>query len=447
MNDRVPPLSLAPNLVALRDRALAEDSLNGLTFVMANDLYPLLRFRQAVVAGYSGQKLSTLCISGLAKPAEDSPYLLWLQSALAWIHTRLNGTLEPIWLARTDAHLPPHLAEGWQEWWPTGAWCVPLAKTGQPALGVLVFLLDAPPDERLQAALNGVWATWAYCWSALQKRRTTRFWQPSRRHAALAVCGAAALLCVPIRQTALAPAEVVSLDAQIISAPIDGVIATMQVRPNEAVVLGTPLFRLDDTTLRSRADVLAKEVAVADAELGTTSQRAFDHSQSMGELSLLKGRALQRRAELAAVEAQLKRTAVLAPRPGVAIYSDPNDWLGKPVVTGERIMHLADPAKPAMRIQLAVNDAITLAPGAEVKLFLSAFPLSPLTGHITETSYQAKVTDDGIAAYRLMATIDGPTENARLGLHGTAKLYGERVLLGYYLFRRPLSALRAWSGL
>jgi hypothetical protein len=210
--------------------------------------------------------------------------------------------------------------------------------------------------------------------------------------------------------------------------------------------LGTPLFRLDDTTLRSRADVLAKEVAVADAELGTTSQRAFDHSQSMGELSLLKGRALQRRAELAAVEAQLKRTAVLAPRPGVAIYSDPNDWLGKPVVTGERIMHLADPAKPAMRIQLAVNDAITLAPGAEVKLFLSAFPLSPLTGHITETSYQAKVTDDGIAAYRLMATIDGPTDNARLGLHGTAKLYGERVLLGYYLFRRPLSALRAWSG-
>lgn len=31
--------------------------------------------------------------------------------------------------------------------------------------------------------------------------------------------------------------------------------------------------------------------------------------------------------------------------------------------------------------------------------------------------------------------------------HGTAKLYGERVLLGYYLFRRPLSAVRAWSGL
>lgn len=447
MNDRIAPLTATPDLLALRDRALAETSVNGLAFVMANDLYPLLHFRQAIVAAYAGQRLNTLCISGLAKPTEDSPYLIWLQSMLNWLRPRLDSAREPVWLARAELALPDALAEGWQDWWPTGVWCVPLVKGDQPPLGLLVFQLDAAPDARLQQALAGVWATWAYCWAALQKRHKSRFWQPRRRHAALAAVAVAALLCIPIRQTALAPAEVVSLDAQIISAPIDGVVAAMQVRPHEVVAANAPLFRLDDTTLRSRAEVLAKEVAVADAELGTTSQRAFDHSQSMSELTLLKGRALQRRAELAAVEAQLKRTQVLAPRAGVAIYSDPNDWLGKPVVTGERIMQLADPAQPAMRIQLAVSDAITLAPGAEVKLFLSAFPLSPLSGRIKETSYQAKVTDDGIAAYRLLATIEGPTENARLGLHGTAKLYGERVSLGYYLFRRPLSALRAWSGL
>jgi multidrug resistance efflux pump len=141
------------------------------------------------------------------------------------------------------------------------------------------------------------------------------------------------------------------------------------VRPNQPIAAGTALLSLDETTLRSRSEVLGKEVAVADAELLAASQRAFDNPQSKNELTLLEGRAQQRRAELAAVQAQLQRTQVLAPRPGVAVFSDPNDWLGKPVVTGERIMQVADPAQPAMQIQLAVADAIALEPGAEVACF------------------------------------------------------------------------------
>ena len=175
--------------------------------------------------------------------------------------------------------------------------------------------------------------------------------------------------------------------------------------------------------------------------------RAFDNPQSRRELTLLSGRAQQKRAELNGVQLQLGRSQVLAPAAGVAVFSDANDWLGKPVVTGERIMQLADPARPAMRIQLPVADAIALEPGAEVALFLTAYPLQPLRGKILETSYQAQTNAEGVVAYRLLASIEEAPDHARLGLHGTAKLYGERVLLGYYLLRRPLAALRAWSGL
>ncbi|MNF61413.1 multidrug resistance protein MdtN [compost metagenome] len=255
------------------------------------------------------------------------------------------------------------------------------------------------------------------------------------------------MLLIPIRQSALAPAEVVSRTSLVISSPLAGVIEQMAVRPNQAVAAGAPLFRLDETTLRNRAEVLTQEVAVADAELLAASQRAFDNPQSRRELTLLTGRAQQKRAELAGVELQLSRSQVTAPRDGVAVFSDANDWLGKPVVTGERIMQLADPHQPAMRILLPVADAIALEPGADVTLFLSAYPLDPLRGKILETSYQAQPGADGVVAYRLLATIESPPSHARLGLHGTAKLYGERVLLGYYLLRRPLAALRAWSGL
>ncbi|MEK1908247.1 MAG: HlyD family efflux transporter periplasmic adaptor subunit [Pseudomonas sp.] len=445
MHERTPHPQLLLSLANLRDRALAADTLNALAFSMANDLHPLLHFHQALVLAQRGDDLELLCISGLAKPTEDSPYLVWLRQAGRWIGSQV-GTAQPTWLSRTASTPPEEIAEGWLEWWTEGIWCVPLHDRHNKRLGLLLFQLEAEPAEPLPGLLQGLWQTWAYCWSALTQERRLFGWRPSRKQLLLTLGLLALLLLVPVQQSVLAPAEVVSRQAQIISSPIDGVIASIHVRPNQQVEAGTPLLSMDETSLRSRADVLAKEVAVADAELIAASQRAFDNAQSKGELTLLNGRAQQRRAELAAVQAQLERTQVLAPRGGVVVFGDPNDWLGKPVATGERIMLVADPEQPAMRIRLPIADAIALEPGAPVTLFLTAYPLSPLKGEVLETSYQAKPGDDGVPAYRLLASIEGHPEHARLGLYGTAKLHGERVPLGYYLLRRPLAAARAWSG-
>jgi Barrel-sandwich domain of CusB or HlyD membrane-fusion len=448
MNESLPHPQLLLFLDALRDRAIAADSLNSLAFSMANDLHSLLNFRQALVFAEQGKRFELLCVSGLAKPTEDSPYLVWLQRASRWIGAQL-GDGEPRWLARKAVDPPADIADGWAEWWPAGLWCVPIHEPDGKRLGLLVLLLDEPPSNAMAPTLRGVVRTWGYCWSALLRQRRTLGWRPTRRQTVSAALVVAILLFIPVPQTVLAPAEIVSSDARIISSPIDGVIERMAVRPNQPVSAGTLLFTLNETSLRSRVEVLTKQVAVADAELMAASQRAFDNPQSKNELTVLGGVAEQRRAELAAVTAQLQRTQVFAPEAGVAVFSDPNDWLGKPVVTGERILQLADPAKPAMLIQLPVADAIALEPGAQVTLYLTAYPLAPLHGRILETSYQAKASEDGVVAYRLLASIDtdGKREQARLGLHGTAKLYGKKVSLAYYLLRRPLATLRAWTGL
>ncbi|SAL67970.1 efflux RND transporter periplasmic adaptor subunit [Caballeronia humi] len=446
MNQPLPHPQLLLFLDALRDRALAADSLNALAFSMANDSHSLLNFRQALVFADHGKRFELLCISGLAKPTEDSPYLVWLQRASRWVASQLTGN-EPQWIARSEVEPPPDIADGWAEWWPAGVWCVPMHDAGGRRLGLLLVLLDERPAETLPPMMQGVIKTWAYCWDALQRRRRRLVWRPTRRQTIGALALVAMLLFVPVRQTVLAPAEIVSRDARIVSSPIDGVIERMAVRPNQAVSVGTLLFTLDETSLKSRVEVLSKQVAVADAELMAASQRAFDNPQSKNELTVLGSVAEQRRAELAAVRAQLGRTQVYSPEAGVAVFSDPNDWIGKPVVTGERILQLADPAKPAMLIQLAVADAIALEPGADVTLYLTAYPLAPLHGKIIETSYQAKASEDGIVAYRLLASVDGERTQARLGLHGTAKLYGKEVSLAYYLLRRPLATVRAWTGL
>jgi len=446
MSEPLPHPQLLLAIAALRDRALAADSLNALAFSIANDPYALLQYHQALVFQQQGQHLELLCVSGLGRPTEDSPYLVWLQRAVRWVAAQLEDD-KPRWLARDAVSPPADIEEDWAEWWPTGLWCIPLHDREGQRLGLVVLLLDQPPAPALEPLFDGLWRTWAHCWAGFARQRRLTRWRPSKRQLLLALAIGLALLLVPVRQTALAPAEIVSREAMIISSPIDGVIERMQVRPNQPVDKDTLLFSLDETTLRSRAEVLGKELAVADAELAAASQRAFDNPQSKSELTLLNGRVQQRRAELAAVRAQLQRTQVRSPRAGVAVYSDPNDWLGKPVSTGERILLVAEPRQPAMLIQLPVADAIALEPGAEVTLFLTAYPLTPLKGKVLETSYQARANEEGVVAYRLLASIDGQPEHARLGLHGTARLYGERVVLGYYLLRRPFAALRAWSGL
>lgn len=52
----------------------------------------------------------------------------------------------------------------------------------------------------------------------------------------------------------------------------------------------------------------------------------------------------------------------------------------------------------------------------------------------------------GVLGYRLKAALAAGTAPPRIGLRGTAKIYGDRVALIYYLLRRPLAAARQFFG-
>ena len=82
-----------------------------------------------------------------------------------------------------------------------------------------------------------------------------------------------------------------------------------------------------------------------------------------------------------------------------------------------------------------------------MRLFLHTDPLCPRSGRLIEASYQATLSPESVASYKLRARFEEGTELPRIGLRGTARISGEWVLLGYYLFRRPLAHLREWSGL
>jgi pyruvate/2-oxoglutarate dehydrogenase complex dihydrolipoamide acyltransferase (E2) component len=239
---------------------------------------------------------------------------------------------------------------------------------------------------------------------------------------------------------------VVAFQPTIVRAPFEGVVDHFEVQPNEQVEAGQVLLTLDPRAIENKLEVANKALAVAEAEYRQAAQQAVFDDKSRALLAVLKGRAEQRRADVTYNQSLLDRVKVTATRSGLALFDDPNTWIGKPVAIGERLIEIADPAQPEIEIWLPVADAITLSPGADVDFFLNIAPESPLRATLRQASYEASQSPGGLLGYRLKAKLSDPAHPPRIGLKGTAKVFGERVSLFYYLLRRPLAAARQFVG-
>lgn len=388
-------------------------------------------------------------VSGLVSAIEDTPFTLWARQVGAHLDRLDAGANQPRTLT-ADA-LTAALRDGWSEWWPLHALYQPLVTPAGRRLGVVVYVRDEPwqeDDIELMRLLHG---HYAHCLASFQQARPSiaERWRSLRRAPwRLALLGvlAAALAFIPVRLSVLAPAEIIALQSEVVTAPMEGVVRGVHVPPNQPVTQGQLLFSLDDTTLRNRLDITQEALAVARADALAGEQKSFDNPQSKAELSKLRAQVREKEAEVAYIEDLLSRIHVLASHPGVLIYGDPNDWLGKPVVTGERMAQLADPDALGVLIWVPVDDAIALQPGATIRVYLQVSPLNALDASLIQTSYQATLSPGGIASYRIRGRLDAATP-VHIGLRGVAKLYGDSQPLIYWIMRRPLGTLRQWIGL
>ena len=444
------PLTADPQALAallhLERRALSAATLPSLGFIVANETVALVAYRQAAVFNLAANgRYRLMTASGLVSVAEDSPFTVWLSRFAQTFRTdagcyRLNFT-----------EAPPEFADGWEEWLTDHLLVAPLQGPEGQQTGLVLYAREAPWQDHELAWLGRLQVTYGYCfWSLSPNQRglTKTVGQALRgRFSKWLLLTLLAALFIPVRMSALAPAEVVALNSMVVAAPMDGVIGAIYVQPNSQVKKGEVLFALDDTSLVSRREVALKALSIAAAEALVAEQRAFDDLKSKADLAAAVGRVREKEAEVAAAEALLARVTVSAESDGVAVFSDPNDWLGRPVQTGERVMQLADPRDAGVLVWLPVADALNLEPGAPIRLFLHTRPLSPLSAQLFQTSYQAVLSPEGVSAYRLRGRFDKGVDQPRIGLGGTARVSGGWTVLGYYLLRRPIAAVRGWTGL
>ncbi|MBF0126219.1 MAG: HlyD family efflux transporter periplasmic adaptor subunit [Magnetococcales bacterium] len=436
-------------LLNLQNRLCSATTREGFHFTVVNEIFYLVNYRQAVLwrAGASRGKGRVEALSGVPLLDRDVPFAQWcarLMTHLETLDLRQPALLKP-------EELPAPFPKTWAEWLPEHALWLPVALPGEaPLLGGVLFARETPWSEGEILMLTQLGLTMAPVWWGLHARRAP--WQRLREKGArksrlLLLLGLLGLSLLPVRQSVLAPAEVTPLNPVVVRAPIDGVVERFHVTPNQGVVAGQPLLSLDAKKLDNRLIVTRNELDVARAEYRQAVQTALRNPRDSTRIALLKGRVEQKTADLEFIRQQLEQVKIVASRDGVAVFSDENDWLGRPVTLGERIMMLADPTRVELEIHLPIADAISLAPGAPVALYPAASPGQPLHAKLRYSSYRADIQPDGVLAYRLKADFSADTSLPGLGLRGFARIYGAEVTLFHYLARRPLAMGRRMVGL
>jgi len=431
-------------LVQLERRARAAATAEELGFVAVNETVALVPYRQGALWRAAGARGRVAALSGLSAPDRNAPFLGWLERALARVE-RAGRADEAHAFAAAD--LPADLAASWSDWLPAHALWLPLASRGRRT-GALVLARAEPWTDAERSVLSLAAEAYGHALGALERPGRAGVRPPARRRAAAAAVLAALVGAgfLPVRESVLAPAEVIPRDPAAVRAPLDGVVERVHVRPNEPVEEGRLLLTLDPRRLENRLEVARVAAEVAEAELRQAMQLAVGDPGARASVPVLQGRLEQQRAEVAYVEDLLRRVEVRAPADGVAVFDDADEWVGRPVTLGERILLVADPGSTALEIRLPAAEAIRLDPGAEVEFFLNVAPEAPVPARLVFASYAARPGPDGVPAHRLEAEFADDGRELRIGLGGTAKVYGERVSLAYYVFRRPLAALRRWVG-
>ncbi|MEN0087316.1 MAG: HlyD family efflux transporter periplasmic adaptor subunit [Pseudomonadota bacterium] len=415
----------------------------------------LLGYRQSIVlmAGRGGF-LKVEAVTSLASIDRSSPLIRWVETLANRAATETDGLTSDIFQlpAYCDPTDPDTQSFPFKHFRFVPI-IAPRPGGAKEQIGIWLCARETPWNAGDMAVAERLAGTYAHAIGALQPARkglSARSGQSSRkawwaiRSLSLVVLLLGAFMPVPL--STLAPVEVSASSAQIVAAGMEGIISEVLVDPGDKVAKGDVLVRLDEVDLVNRLDVAERNIEVTQAKLWRANQAAFGSPEAKRELAVARSELRVAQAERQALVAERERAVVRAPAAGLAIFKDKRDLVGKPVGTGERLMQVADPANPDFTIDLPVADIMLLKVGTPVRVFLDSDPLRAVEAQLTRTSYHARPTAEGVLAYRLSATPRNPEEPLRVGARGSAKLIGDDVPLYFYLLRRPIAAVRQWTG-
>lgn len=170
---------------------------------------------------------------------------------------------------------------------------------------------------------------------------------------ALCVLAAVVLLgslTLNMRWQIVAPADLLSHERRLVTAPQAGFVADIQVAAGDRVSAGQVLARLDRREMELEASSRDSEVVMAEAEF-----RAAMASYDAQATGIARARLAQARARREGVEQRLARTDLVSPIMGLVIAADPTRTSGMAVSRGETLFEIAPSAD--FEVHVLVDEA------------------------------------------------------------------------------------------
>jgi len=436
-------------LVILQNRAHEVETPQEFAIFVTNESHELSSFFQSICWHKNTLNvLEVMAVSGVSSIDSNAIIVRFMVKLIKTILTMENADKAKV-ISQKD--VSGNLRKDWIEMMPPHCQWLPFTKDGRTEAGMLVFY-EEPVNRKRQTLFGPLTTTYSHVWYGLpeNRKKTKGFLGRLTRSSAVKwgiFIFILLILAIPVRESALAPGQVVATKPSIVGSSVTGVIKQIHVQPNDLVSKGDLLVSLDATEAVSSLEISEKELESAQTEYLIASQRAFSSEDAKAEVALLKSRTDTAELKVDQAKTLLERTRIYAARDGIAIYTDEYEFLGQRVDVGQRIMLLADVNAIELNIEMPVGDTIDFRIDDEVSFFLNTDPARPVSAFLRQTSYEPRTEESGEYVFLLKARFEDEDFKGRIGWAGTAKVYSsDRVTLFMYIFRRPIASVRRFFG-
>ncbi len=444
-------------LQSLTIEFMSAENLTQLIFRILNRTISLCEYRRAVLFRLSGKRVKFIAVSGKATvdrysetvekwnllasaiDKREKPQLLsagWAEkngtySQEGWnFIAKHTGGLAVYWLPLLPWGRPRYGI--WFERWGNGTW-------QQEDLNILnlVGLSAKAAFERLEPDSR---------WRRLREQLLTKY-----RLSLLFIILLTVVLCWRIPLRVVAPCEIMAKTPFVVTAPLAGVISQVVVKSGEAVSENDLLFTYDDRVVREELNIARQQMKILETGIRITKINALSSQDARAELEIMKYKLKQEKIRLRMAEYRSSKLNVKAETPGIVItIGNPDEWRGRPVEIGEKVLVITDPADISLRLWISEADNVRFDKDAPVKILLNSMPDESFLARLQYVAQSVTLSSEGIPSVMAEGDFTGLEKEKlkllRIGLKGNAIIYGEKVSVAYWLLRKPWTSLRRIIG-
>lgn len=427
-------------------RAIRAQSSKNLFFAFVNDPVRLFHYDRATLWSLKKKTPKLIAVSGHDSFPKATPFSTKFATFIQQIPNLTQAQRVNVELNDLDLKIPGSR--------PALFW-LPFTADGEAHVGLLIEYWQSdkqqlPTEEMLKLVSTTLLSAYANLFAKIESGYSflNRWGVERKKLFSYLLLGILVLLVairVPLR--IVAPAEVVPNDPLLITAPLEGIIENVLVKPGAMVQKNTLLFEYEREAPMRQLESARKEVEQNEAEVKRAIVQGLTDEKARDELALYQLKLEKGKVNLALAEYQASRLEVRAPDAGVVMLDAPDQWRGKPVKIGEKVLILSNPAKTKLRTWLPEDDNILLDFNRPITVFLNVAPTRSYEAKLIYIANESSIDAKQMASFIAEADWVGTHEDAKLGLKGSAILYGENVSLIYYLLRRPIAKFRHLLGI